>query len=101
VNAETLWRAKQDGHAPKGTVRKGETMESIDVRGLPEEQAQLVAAFVEFLRRQRNTSRIIADAEDVDEGWPEGAAMGFAEDWDNDQDAIYDRWREHYHVSEG
>lgn len=76
-------------------------MESIDVHDLPEEQAQLVAAFVEFLRRKRYTGRAIPEAEDEDEGWAEGAAMSFAEDWNNDQDAIYDRWREYYHVSEG
>jgi hypothetical protein len=33
--------------------RKGGNMESIDVRDLPEEEARLVAAFVEFLKRRR------------------------------------------------
>jgi len=27
--------------------------------------------------------------------------MSFAKDWDNEQDAVYDHWREHYDVPEG
>jgi hypothetical protein len=36
-------------------------MENIDVRDLPEEEAQLVAAFVEFLRRRQVTRQEIFD----------------------------------------
>ena len=32
--------------------------------------------------------------------WGHVPAASFAEDWENDQDAIYDRWRERYGVSE-
>jgi hypothetical protein len=35
------------------TRRKGRDMENIDVRDLPEDQAQLVAAFVEFLKQRK------------------------------------------------
>ena len=35
-------------------------MDSIDVHDLPEEQAQLVAAFVEFLRQHRPQSEVQA-----------------------------------------
>lgn len=29
------------------------------------------------------------------------AEVAFADDWDNEQDAVYDDWRVHYGVSEG
>ena len=67
-------------------------MDHIDVHDLPEEDARLIAAFVEFLRRRR------AEAEERD--WANASALSFARDWDNAEDAIYDNWREHYHVPE-
>lgn len=67
-------------------------MDRLDVHDLPEEEAELVAAFVEFLRRRR------AEAEERD--WASGAALSFVKDWDNAEDAIYDNWRDHYHVPE-
>jgi hypothetical protein len=76
-------------------------MDSIDVRDLPEEQAQLVSEFVEFLRQKLGTARAIPEEEAEEQRWGEAAAMSFAKDWDNEQDAIYDNWREHYHVPEG
>ena len=76
-------------------------MESIDVRDLPEDQAQLIAAFVEFLRHKLRTTSALTEAEAEEEGWGEGAVKSFAKDWDNGQDAIYDNWREHYHIPEG
>jgi excisionase family DNA binding protein len=33
-----------------------------------------------------------------DAGWPALAIDSFAKDWDNELDAAYDRWREHYAV---
>jgi hypothetical protein len=73
-----------------------DNMDSIDVHDLPEEQAQLVAAFVEFLRRQRQEASQEALAQEQD--WAVVAAQSFTKDWDNEDDAIYDNWREHYHV---
>jgi hypothetical protein len=32
--------------------------------------------------------------------WPHGPAASFADDWDNDEDAVYDAWRERYGVPE-
>ena len=72
-------------------------MDHIDVHDLPEEQAQLLAAFVAFLRRQRQEAAT-RDALAQEQGWALVAAQSFATDWDNEDDAIYDRWREHYHV---
>lgn len=35
------------------------------------------------------------------EAWAALATDAFAEDWENEKDAEYDRWKEHYGVSEG
>ena len=35
------------------------------------------------------------------EAWAALATDAFAEDWENAKDAEYDRWKEHYGVSEG
>jgi hypothetical protein len=72
-------------------------MDRIDVHDLPEEQAQLVAAFVEFLRHQRQeqtTHEALAQERD----WAAGSVTSFSKDWDNEADAVYDNWQEHYHV---
>lgn len=72
-------------------------MDSIDVHDLPEEQAQLLAAFAEFLRRRTTAAAQEADA--GERAWGAAAATtSFTKDWENDADAIYDNWREHYHV---
>lgn len=73
-------------------------MESIDVRDLPEDQAQLVAAFVEFLRRKLREAQEVHEANVQEREWSAGAVTSFAKDWDNDEDAIYDNWRENYHA---
>ena len=67
-------------------------MDGTNVHGLPEERAQLVAACVAFLRQQQHE----AAAQERD--WAAAAARSFAKDWDNDEDAISDDWREHDHV---
>ena len=74
-------------------------MDSIDVHDLPEEQAQLLAAFVEFLR-QHGQETATQDALAQEQGWAALTEQSFANDWDNEDDAIYDNWREHYHVRE-
>ena len=33
--------------------------------------------------------------------WRHLGLRSFQQDWDNEEDAIYDDWREHYGVSEG
>jgi hypothetical protein len=71
-------------------------MDSIDVHDLPEEQAQLLAAFMAFLRQQRQEAGM-RDALAQEQDWA-AAEQSFAKDWDNEDDAIYDNWREHYHV---
>ena len=63
--------------APYRQPRETDDMDTIDVRDLPEEQAQLVVA--------------------LERDWAAGADTSFAKDWENKEDAIYDTWREHYH----
>jgi hypothetical protein len=76
-----------------------EDMDRIDVHDLPEEQAQLVQEFIEFLRRKRQTDPVTRDDEALEgQAWSAGAHTGFATDWENDADAVYDTWKEHYHV---
>jgi excisionase family DNA binding protein len=38
---------------------------------------------------------------DRDRDWLALATDSFAKDWENEKDAEYDRWREHYGVPEG
>ena len=33
--------------------------------------------------------------------WDSLAISGFAEDWENQKDAIYDNWEKYYHVQKG
>lgn len=76
---------------------------NINTHDLPEAQAQLVAAFVEFLRQRLRGSRKIQkvqEAETLEQDWSEGATRNFSKDWNNNQDAIYDDWKQHYHISE-
>ncbi|HSF29887.1 MAG TPA: hypothetical protein VLK82_05370 [Candidatus Tectomicrobia bacterium] len=75
-------------------------MDSIDLHDLPQDQAQLVATYVEFLRRKLCEGQEVNEAGLQEQEWGAGAAMSYAYDWENDEDAIYDNWREHYHVSE-
>ena len=70
-------------------------MEHIDVHDLPEDQAKLVAAFVEFLRGLQQTTQ---DTSTQDQDWQRASVASFADDWDNEQDAVYDNWQQHYHV---
>jgi hypothetical protein len=79
--------------------RVEDDMDSIDVHDLPEEQAQLLAAFVAFLRQQREEAGT-RDALAQEQDWAAAAEQSFAKDWDNEDDAIYDNWREYYHVPE-
>ncbi len=69
----------------------------IDIHDLPKEQKNLIHDFVEFLRRK---SRAKSGREEHEKDWSSLAISSFAKDWDNEQDALYDNWREHYHVPE-
>jgi hypothetical protein len=73
-------------------------MKHIDVHDLPEEQAGLVAAFVEFLRR---LPREHPDSTAQERDWEKTSIASFVTDWDNDEQAIYNDWRQHYHLREG
>jgi hypothetical protein len=75
--------------------------ETVDVHDLPEEQASLVQEFVEFLRRRRQKNKqTLKEEKEKNKEWSKLAMTSFAKDWENEKDAVYDRWREHYHVPE-
>lgn len=71
---------------------------TIDIHDLPEEEARLVREFVAFLKKRIETKQAAREAE---REWPALAVGAFAADWENSEDAIYDNWREYYHVPEG
>ena len=73
--------------------------DSIDIHDLSEEEAELVREFVDMLRKKQATRRAEDEQARADE-WSRLAATSLAEDWDNDEDARYDDWREHYRVPE-
>jgi len=81
---------------------KGELgmVDVIDVHDLPEEQVSLIQEFVEFLRRKLKPKQLIKEEEEKDKEWGKLAMTSFAKDWENEKDAIYDNWKELYHVSE-
>jgi len=70
---------------------------AIEVDDLTEEEVGLVKGFVQLLRGRH--SPLAGDAEREGD-WGHLPAASFAEDWDNDQDAAYDHWRERYGVPE-
>ena len=76
---------------------------NIDVHDLPDEEIKLLQEFVEFLRKRLKTKHLLKEEEekDKDKEWSKLAITSFTKDWENEKDAIYDAWREHYHVSEG
>jgi hypothetical protein len=78
---------------------------------LPSTISPKLAAVIEESKRLTQTERlvlartlldsILSDEalEEID--WNELGLASFQRDWDNDDDAIYDHWREHYGVTEG
>lgn len=81
----------------KGGFKMGDT---INVHDLPEDQVGLVQEFVDFLRRKLKTKQFAKEEEEKDKDWSKLAMTSFAKDWENDKDAIYDNWKECYHVPE-
>lgn len=47
------------------------------------------------------TKEFIREEEQRDKHWGSLAISGFAEDWENQKDAIYDNWEKYYHVQKG
>jgi len=71
---------------------------AMEVNGLTDEEVALVKGFVQLLR-ERHARPAPADEERECERGHLPAAS-FADDWENDQDAAYDHWRERYGVPE-
>lgn len=47
------------------------------------------------------TKEFISEEEQRYKQWDSLAISGFAEDWENEKDAIYDNWEKYYHVQKG
>ena len=47
------------------------------------------------------TKEFIREEEQRYKQWDSLAISGFAEDWENQKDAIYDNWEKYYHVQKG
>ena len=47
------------------------------------------------------TKEFIREEEQRDNHWGSLAISEFAEDWENQKDAIYDNWENYYHVQKG
>ena len=78
---------------------------------LPSTISPKLAAVIEESKRLTQTERlvlarmlldsILSDEAMEEIDWDELGLASFQRDWDNDDDAIYDHWREHYGVTEG
>jgi len=65
-----------------------------------EESKRLTASERLLFARSLLDSLLADDAlENIE--WMRLGLRSFQQDWDNEEDAIYDNWREHYGVSEG
>jgi len=69
--------------------------EEIDVKDLPEDEKNLVRDFITLLKSRREARQ---HAQELEREWGALITSGFASDWDNEKDAVYDNWRELYHV---
>jgi hypothetical protein len=65
----------------------------IDVHDLPKEQVGTVRAFIDFLRTRRKNEAL------PDIQWTALSESSLEKDWDNEDDAVYDDWQNHYEVS--
>jgi len=68
----------------------------INLHDLTDEDVALVRGLIQLLRRRHATASASDDGRERD--WGHLPAATFAEDWNNDQDAAYDNWRERYGV---
>jgi hypothetical protein len=69
--------------------------EEIDLKDLPEDEKNLVRDFITLLKNRREAGQ---HAQELEREWGALTTSGFASDWDNEKDAVYDNWKELYHV---
>ncbi len=78
------------------TLKGGMKMnEEFDVKDMPEDEKNLVKDFIALLRNRREAKK---HTEESEKDWGALITSGFANDWDNEKDAVYDNWKERYHV---
>jgi hypothetical protein len=68
---------------------------AINLHDLTDEEVALVEGLVRLLRQRHSPGSGEGEGD-----WGRLASASFAEDWENDQDAAYDQWRESYGVPE-
>lgn len=69
--------------------------DTINLHDLPEEEVKLVREFVAFLKRKSEVKQASLEDESY---FNTLGVESFAKDWENSQDAIYDNWKELYHI---
>lgn len=74
--------------------------EAIDLRDLTDAEVAFVKGIVERMRQRHETTEAQETGPKGESEWGALSAAAFAEDWDNEQDAIYDNWRERYSLAE-
>jgi len=66
----------------------------IDVQDLSPAEVMYVQKIVDDLKAKSRT-------EDSDNDFAAASAGSFADDWENEKDALYDNWKERYDVPQG
>ncbi len=69
--------------------------EEFDVKDMPEDEKNLVKDFITLLKSRREARQHV---QELEKDWGALITSGFANDWDNEKDAVYDNWKELYHV---
>lgn len=75
-------------------------MDTIDISDLPEQDVKLIEELVTSLRKKQKPNKAIKEEGQKNKEWGNLAITSFADDWENEKDAVYDNWKEHYHVPE-
>lgn len=87
---------RKNNHKPQEMSRGGELsmIDHIDVHDLSPEEVKYVQQIVEELKAKSRS-------EDSDKDFAMISAGSFERDWENEKDALYDNWKERYHVPQG
>ncbi|HFD39224.1 MAG TPA: hypothetical protein ENJ31_05170 [Anaerolineae bacterium] len=62
-------------------------------------ETQRLAAVERLTLAKLLLESVLTERPDADAAWSALGLESFQRDWDNDEDAIYDNWREYYGVS--
>lgn len=62
------------------------------------EEARRLAVVERLTLAKLLLESVLADDLDADTDWSALGLKAFQRDWDNEEDAIYDNWKEHYGI---